>query len=64
MWLDGAKEATVDLYASSTTARQAVFARDGLSVGGLHTLEVRVLGAKHASSSGARVDVDAFVVLR
>jgi hypothetical protein len=28
-----------------------------------HTVEVRVLGTKNASSSGTRVDVDAFVVL-
>jgi hypothetical protein len=29
-----------------------------------HTLEVRVMNAKNTASSGKRVDVDAFAVLR
>lgn len=62
VWLDGARVATVDLYADSTQTRQAVFTR--AVPDGAHKLEIRVLGTRNASSSGTRVDVDAFVVLR
>lgn len=63
VWLDGAKAATVDLYASSLLFRRTVFVANGLS-SGAHTLEIRPLGAKSASSSGTRVDIDAFLTLR
>ena len=43
--------------------RQMVFTKSWSSSAS-HTLEVRVLGTKNASSSGKRVDVDAFVALR
>jgi hypothetical protein len=62
-WVDGVKKNSVDLYNSSTQARRVVFAQKGLDPSVVHTLEVKVLGAKSASSSGTRVDVDAFVVL-
>jgi hypothetical protein len=66
VWLDGEKVRTVDLYAPTAEPRKIIFSgawpfMDPLST---HTLEIRVLGAKNASSSGRRVDVDAFVVLR
>ncbi len=64
VWLDGVRVATVDLYASRFGARRTVFARNGLSTSAPHTLEVRVLGAKNTSSTGTRIDADAFVVLR
>ena len=63
VWLDGAKVATVDLYSATAQARRVVFASNGLSTVDTYMLEVRVLGTKNASSSGTRVDVDAFVVL-
>jgi len=62
-WVDGVKSSTVDLYASSTQSRRMVFVKNDTSPSQPHTLEVRVLGTKNASSSGTRVDVDAFVVL-
>jgi Bacterial Ig-like domain len=64
VWLDGAKAATVGLYASRPLARKVVYSTGGLDPTVNHTLEVRVLGTKQAASSGTRVDVDAFVVLR
>jgi len=55
---------TVDLYASTSQPRKVVFSKAGLDPTAGHTLTVRVLGTKSASSSGTRVDVDAFVALR
>jgi endonuclease/exonuclease/phosphatase family metal-dependent hydrolase len=63
VWLDGAKVATVDLYSASVQERRVVFASNGLDPMKTHVLEVRVLGTKNTSSSGTRVDLDAFVVL-
>ena len=60
VWLDGVRAATLDLYATSHTARTAVFARGGLAPGA-HTLEVRVLGTRNARATGTRVDLDGFV---
>jgi hypothetical protein len=57
------KAKSIDLYNSSTQARKLVYAHKGLNPSVAHTLEVKVLGTKSASSSGTRVDVDAFVVL-
>jgi hypothetical protein len=53
----------VDLYASAAKPRKLLFARNKLNSSLTHTLEVRLLGTKNASSSGTRADVDAFVVL-
>ncbi len=64
VWLDGARVAMVDLYASSFLPRRTVFARNGLSTSMPHTLEVRVLGTGNAGSTGTRVDADAFAILR
>lgn len=63
LWLDGEKVATVDLYASSLQSGRVVWASERLQ-SGTHTLEVRVLGSKSGSSSGYRVDVDAFLIWR
>jgi hypothetical protein len=63
VWVDGTKAATVDLYSPNVVARPVVFS-EALPDSGSHTLEIRVLGTKNSSSSGKRVDVDAFVVLR
>jgi hypothetical protein len=64
VYLDGAKVSTVDLYSNLGSSRNVVFAKKGLDPTVEHTLEVRALGTKNAASSGMRVDVDAFVVLR
>lgn len=64
IYLDGVYLTTVDLYSSTVLQRRVVFTQDGLDPAVSHTLEVRVLSRKNASSTGTRVDVDAFVVLR
>ena len=64
IYLDGVKVSTVDLYSDPGEPRKVVFAKKGLDPTVEHTLEVRALGTKNTASSGKRVDVDAFVVLR
>jgi hypothetical protein len=49
-----------DLYSSSTQLRRVVFSK-AVSSATSHKLEVRVLGQKNTSSTGTRVDIDAFV---
>ena len=61
VWLDGVKMKTVDLYRPEVNARRVVFNATNLTVGS-HTIEIRVLGAKNASSSARRIDLDGFVV--
>jgi hypothetical protein len=63
VWLDGAKDSTVDLYASSSQYRKVVYVKNELDPSVSHSLETKVLGTKNASSSGRRVDMDALVVL-
>jgi hypothetical protein len=63
VWLDGALASTADLYTATLQPRKSAFVKNGLDPAVAHELEVRVLGTKNASSSGTRVDVDAFVVL-
>jgi hypothetical protein len=62
VWLDGVKVATVDLYSPTRKPRRVVFSR-AVSPGA-HELQVRVLGQRSSASSGARVDVDALVVVQ
>jgi hypothetical protein len=62
VWVDGVKVKTADLYASTPQPRKVMFA-ESWSTSDSHTIEVRVLGTKNASSAGTRVDVDAFIVL-
>lgn len=50
---------TVDLFSSVTQPRSVVFSKAVDPATG-HKVEVRVLGKKNASSTGTRVDVDAF----
>lgn len=63
VWLDGVRLATIDLFSPTTRVRQIMFARNGLT-NSAHTLEIRVLGTRNDASTGTRVDVDAFVILR
>jgi subtilisin family serine protease len=60
LWLDGAKVATVDLYALTVKPARLVWA-SGVLANRAHTLQVRVTGTKNAAASNFRVDVDAFV---
>lgn len=62
VYVDGVKEATVDLYSGALQGRQAVF-RKFWAAPGPHTLEVWALGQKNASSTSTHVDVDAFVII-
>lgn len=62
VWVDGVKETTVDLYSATHHVRQTVF-RKAWTASNAHTLQVRVLGTKNASSTWAGVDVDAFLTI-
>ena len=64
VWLDGVKVKTADLFASTAQWRRVTYAKNQVSASQPHTIEVRTLGTKNASSSGTRVDADAFVILR
>ena len=57
--LDGVLVAAVDLYAASQSAARLVWAGDVSP--GSHELEVRVTDNANPSSTGTRVDVDAFL---
>lgn len=57
----GFRVATVDLRSSDTSRRQIVF-RKRLTPG-RHTIEVRTLGSAHKPRTGARVDIDGFLVI-
>ena len=50
---------TIDLYSPVSQPRSAVFSK-AVSPATSHKVEVRVLGQKWSSSTGTRVDVDAF----
>jgi len=52
---------TVDLFSTATHPRSVVFS-SVLDPATSHEIEVRVLGQKNASSTGTRVDVDAFTM--
>ena len=60
LWLDGAKVATVDLYATTTQPARVAWA-SGVLANASHTVQVRVTGTKNASATNVRVDVDAFL---
>ena len=64
VYLDGTKVSTVDCLLGPGRPAQGGFFSEGLDPTVEHTLEVRALGTKNSASSGKRVDVDAFVVLR
>ncbi len=64
VYLDGVKVSTINLYSVSLQPRRVVFAKGGLSPSGTHTVKVYVTGTKQAASTGTKVDIDAFVVVR
>lgn len=63
IYLDGVKKATIDLYNAAAQSRRIVWTMSFAS-SAAHTVELRVLGTKNASSSGTRVWVDVFATLR
>ncbi len=64
VYLDEAKVATINLYTSSAQYRKVVYAKGGLNPSVTHTLKVYVTGTKPTDSTGTRVDLDGFVVIR
>jgi hypothetical protein len=64
VWLNGARVATIDLYAPTEQARQVIWSREGMATNTTQTIEVRVLGTRNAASTGNRMDVDGFLTMR
>lgn len=62
--VDGVIVGTINLYNAASQNRKIVFSQSALDPMVSHTIAVQALGTKQAASSGTRVDVDAFVVLR
>jgi hypothetical protein len=60
IWLDGAKVATIDLYAATTQTSRIAWA-SGVLTNSPHSVQVRVTGTKNAGATNVRVDVDAFL---
>jgi hypothetical protein len=62
VYVDGNYRQTIDLYAPTTSFRRVVYAID-FGASGSHRIDLRVTHTKSASSSGYRVDFDAFLAL-
>ncbi len=62
--VDGVVVQTVDLYSSTALPKRIIFSQSDLDPADEHLVTVQVTGTKRSTSSGTRVDVDAFVVLR
>lgn len=63
VWIDGVKLKTVDLHDWSSTSKKIVFLKNDLEAG-QHTIMIRVTGAKNSWSSGKRIDIDGFIVMK
>jgi hypothetical protein len=63
VWVDDVRVKTVDLYSSTKQERKVAFSQHWADPGD-HTVEIRALGTKSSSSTGTRVEVDAFCVMR
>lgn len=63
VYLDGVKQTRLDLYASSTVHKAALWTKAGLSSDTTHTLVVRVAGAHRSGATGSAVAVDAIDVM-
>ena len=62
--LDGQVVATVDLYSPTVQAGHVVWSTDGLNPNVAHSLKITVLGTHNPASTGARVDLDAFMAVK
>jgi hypothetical protein len=63
IYADGSLVGTIDLYSATSKSRQIAI-DVSFTTNGTHRLEVRALGTKNAKSTGTKVGVDAFVVLK
>jgi hypothetical protein len=63
IYADGALVGTIDLYSATAKWRQITIDVSFLT-NGSHRLEVRALGTKNAKSTGTKVGIDAFVVIK
>lgn len=59
VYIDGVLEATIDLYAPSTTYQQVVFSKSNLKYG-KHTIKIVCKGEKNRKSKNKYVTIDAF----
>jgi hypothetical protein len=64
VYLDGVPVTDVDAFAPIQEEFQAVMFSAGNLAAGAHTLSIEVLGTKNAGSSGTRIVIDAFDVIR
>lgn len=62
VWLDGARVATIDLYAPSVSTRAIVWTTGDTPLpAGTHIVQLRPTGTHDASATGTRIDLDAFL---
>lgn len=59
--VDGGTATTVDLYSSAAGYRTVALSTAALSATSAHTVVVKPAGTKNTSSSGTRIDLDAFI---
>jgi subtilisin family serine protease len=62
VYVNGALNATIDLYASTTQFRRVAWTHEFGALG-THTVALRVTGTKRSAATAARVDFDAFVIV-
>jgi subtilase family protein/fibronectin type III domain protein/fervidolysin-like protein len=60
VWLDGARVATLDLYAATKQPRVVAWSKSVPT--GNHVLEIRTTGTHNPVSASNRIDIDAFLV--
>ena len=63
VYVDGSFDRTVDLYSAKPAYQQTLWSAAGLSVSTTHTVHIRVLRSRNASSRGYAVALDAVDVL-
>ena len=61
--VDGGIPVAVDLYAASLQPGSVVWST-GFAAGSQHSVTIQVTGTKNAASTGTRVDLDAFVLVK
>lgn len=62
--IDGGAPIAIDLYSPIPRVATIGYAANGLASGRQHSMVVQVLGTRNAASTGTRVDIDAFVLLK
>ena len=61
VYIDGTLDATVDNYSVNYLQQQVKYSKSGLT-SGTHTIKIKVLHSKNASSTGYKQNVDGFYV--